>query len=196
MEKINLLSTESDTNEFIIEIPGDEGQHIAGETVERSSSAYRSFAVACVGRGDCIKLALTQAISEGGSDLAGNSVHTQAAANACCVVFEIATQLGQRVEALERQIEMDVAAGKHIRENAFDAAKIDVERVIYKSRQHGLSMATIRDQSRKFKSITTQQQDQVIKMLVEDGTHVAIKSSGERGRKTYRYMNVEFIEAD
>ena len=87
-----------------------------------------------------------------------------------------------------------VSSGVNITENSFDAAVQDVTARIKEARADGLSRKQIREASRKFKALSYAGQNDVIKLLLEDGEFFAVERKKVRGPAAVAIVFSEFVE--
>lgn len=89
--------------------------------------------------------------------------------------------------------EMVVSSGVNVTENAFDAAVQDVTRLVDSSGPKGMSMRDLRVMSRKFRALSLNGQHDVVKILIENGDHIAVERKGERGPGTVSVVNAKCV---
>ena len=87
-----------------------------------------------------------------------------------------------------------VSSGINITESPFDSAVQDAMQRIKEAGSFGLSRKQIRESCRKFKALTYAAQNDVIKLLLEDGEFIAVERKKVRGPSAVAFVFSEFFD--
>lgn len=90
--------------------------------------------------------------------------------------------------------EMVSLSGINITENSFDAAVQDVMSRVKEAGASGMTRKQMRESSRKFKSLTYSGQNDVVRLLLEDGEFLAVERRKVRGPASTAFIHCDHFE--
>jgi len=82
-------------------------------------------------------------------------------------------------------------SGINITENSFDAAVQDVMSRVKEAGASGMTRKQMRESSRKFKSLTYSGQNDVVRLLLEDGEFLAVERRKVRGPASTAFIHCD-----